>query len=315
MDVHQNARLTPYCRARLVELVMRGQSIAAAAAHWGVSEPTVRKWVRRWRLEGPAGLVDRSCRPHHSPRLTVREKHLAVVALRRQRLTLETIARELALSRSTVARICAAAGLNRLSRLEPAPPVRRYERATPGELLHLDTKKLARIVRIGHRITGNPRDRREGAGWEIVHVAIDDQSRVGYAQLLPDEHGETAAVFLRLTVSYYAALGVKIREVLTDNGACYLSREFEQTCLELGIVHRYTRPYTPRTNGKAERFIQSALREWAYARAYRTSAQRAQDLPRWLHRYNWHRPHAGLAGQPPMFKLGLSRNKLLRLHN
>lgn len=315
MDVHQNARLTPYCREWMVQKVLRGRPQSVVAAELGISVRTVRKWLKRFQAEGPDGLRDRSSRPRSSPRATVRELGLAVLALRRQRLTLLAIAAQLQLSRSTVARICARAGLNRLAKLEPPPPVRRYERAEPGELLHLDTKKLGRITRVGHRITGDRRDTTKHAGWDFVHVAIDDQSRISYAQILPDEQGPSAAMFLRLAVSYYAAMGVVIREVLTDNGACYRSDAFEQTCRELGLIHRYTRPYTPRTNGKAERFIQTALREWAYARAYGNSAQRSRELPRWLHAYNWHRPHMSLAGQPPMLKLGLDRNNLLRLHN
>jgi transposase InsO family protein len=237
-----------------------------------------------------------------------------VVALRRQRLTIAAIAAQLALSRSSVARICRQAGLSRLSRLDPAAYYPRYERAQPGELLHLDIKKLGRIVKIGHRITGDPRDRVEGAGWEYVHVAIDDHSRVGYCQVFADEEAVSVEAFLRAAVAYYAGLGVTVREVLTDNGVGYRARSFAATCAKLGLKHRRTRPYTPRTNGKAERFIQSALREWAYARAYGTSAQRINALPRWLHGYNWHRPHASLAGQPPTSRLGLSRNNLLRLH-
>ena len=315
MDVHQNARLTPHSRALVVRWVQQGRPIPQLAGQFGISARTVRKWVKRFETEGPQGLLDRSSRPRSTPRATARELGLAVLALRRQRLTLLAIAEQLQLSRSTVARICARAGLNRLAKLEPAPPLRRYERTEPGELLHLDTKKLGRIVHPGHRVTGDRRDTTKRAGWDVVHVAIDDQSRISYAQILPDEQGPSAAAFLRLAVSYYAALGVVIREVLTDNGPCYLSLEFAQACRALGLVHRYTRPYTPRTNGKAERFIQSALREWAYARAYRNSDQRARELPRWLHAYNWHRPHMSLAGQPPMLKLGLNRNNLLRLHN
>jgi len=239
----------------------------------------------------------------------------AVVALRRQRLTLVSIAAQLGLSRATVARIAKAAGLSRLSKLEPAPVYPRYERSEPGELLHLDVKKLGRIVRVGHRITGDPRDTVEGAGWEYVHVAIDDASRVAYSQVLPDEQGDSASMFLRAAVAYYAGLGVVIREILTDNGSCYRSLAFRATVQALGLKHRFTRPYTPRTNGKAERFIQSALREWAYARAYRRSDQRAYELARWLHGYNWHRPHASLAGQPPISRIGLNRNNLLRLHS
>ena len=314
MDVHQNARLTPRCRELLVARVLAGRHRSVVARELGVSDKTVSKWVGRFQREGVAGLRDRSSRPRRSPGATVETLQLAVVALRRQRLTLSTIAAQLSLSRSSVARICRRAGLARLSQLEPVPHYPRYERAQPGELLHLDIKRLGRIVKVGHRITGDPRDRVDGAGWEYVHVAIDDCSRVAYCQVLPDEEGESACAFLRAAVAYYAALGVTIREVLTDNGVCYRAKNFAATCSALGLKHRRTRPYTPRTNGKAERFIQSALREWAYARAYGTSAQRINALPRWIHGYNWHRPHASLAGQPPTSRLSLDRNNLLRLH-
>jgi transposase InsO family protein len=315
MDVHQNARLTPHCRALLIERVMKGRSKRQVAAQFEVSLSTVYKWLRRYRCEGTPGLADRSSRPRRSPSATARELELAVVALRRHRLTLFAIAKQLGMSRATVARICGRAGLNRLARLEPAPPVVRYERARPGELLHLDVKKLGRILRVGHRITGDRRARYGLAGWEYVHIAIDDTSRVAYAQVLPDEADVSASAFLRAAVAYYAGLGVTVREILTDNGGCYRSREFARTCRELGLRHLRTRPYTPRTNGKAERFIQSALREWAYARAYTRSHQRIAALPRWLHGYNWHRPHASLAGQPPITRLGLTRNNVMRLHN
>ena len=314
MDVHQNARLTPRCRELLVARVLAGRHRSVVARELGVSDKTVSKWVGRFQREGVAGLRDRSSRPRRSPGATVETLQLAVVALRRQRLTLSAIAAQLSLSRSSVARICRRAGLARLSQLEPVPHYPRYERAQPGELLHLDIKRLGRIVKVGHRITGDPRDRVDGAGWEYVHVAIDDCSRVAYCQVLPDEEGESACAFLRAAVAYYAALGVTIREVLTDNGVCYRAKNFAATCAALGLKHRRTRPYTPRTNGKAERFIQSALREWAYARAYGTSAQRINALPRWIHGYNWHRPHASLAGQPPTSRLSLDRNNLLRLH-
>jgi transposase InsO family protein len=314
MDVHQNARLTPRCRALLVDRIMRGRAKRPLAAEFGISVKTLNKWVERYRQEGPEGLRDRSSRPHHHPTATAKELALAVVALRRQRLTLAAIAMQLQLSRASVARICRSAGLNRLSKLEPAPAVQRYERARPGELLHLDVKKLGRILSVGHRITGERIETHRKAGWEFVHVAIDDNSRVAYSQVLPDEETLSAVVFLRAAVAYYAGLGVIVRGLLTDNGACYRSRHFAEACRELGLRHHFTKPYTPRTNGKAERFIQSALREWAYARAYARSHQRIAALPRWLHAYNWHRPHASLAGQPPIYRLGLSRNNLLRLH-
>jgi transposase InsO family protein len=315
MDVHQNARLTPRCRELLVARILAGRRRAEVARELGVSEKTVQKWVRRFQREGIAGLHDRSSRPQRSPSATPETLRLAVVALRRQRFTLSAIASQLSLSRSSVARICRRAGLSRLSQLDPVPHYPRYERAQPGELLHLDVKKLGRILQVGHRITGERRGQPNGAGWEYVHVAIDDCSRVAYCQVLPDEEGVSASAFLRAAVAYYAAFGVTIREVLTDNGVCYRARCFAEVCADLGIRHRRTRPYTPRTNGKAERFIQSALREWAYARAYGTSAQRISAMPRWLHGYNWHRPHASLAGQPPTSRLNLDRNNLLRLHS
>ena len=314
MDVHKNARLTVHCREFLIERLHRGEPKAQVARRFAISVKTVEKWLRRYQQEGSSGLQDRSCRPRRSPSATVRELSLAVVALRRQRLTLLAIARQLGLSRSTVARLCASAGLQRLSRLEPPVAIERYERAQPGELLHLDVEKLGRITRIGHRFTGERSYPYGRAGWEFVHVAIDDTSRVAYAQPLPDEQGESVAAFLRAAVAYYAALGIQIREVLTDNGGGYRSQLFAQACRDLAVRHRFTRAYTPRTNGKAERFIQTALREWAYARAYVRSEHRFADLPRWLHGYNWHRPHASLAGQPPMSRIGLTRNNLLRLH-
>src|SRR5688572_15951997 len=252
MDMHKNARLTVHCRALLVDRVMKGESTVQAGQRFGVSLKTVHKWLARYRCEGPTGLHDRSCRPQRSPRATVRELEVAVLALRRQRLTLLSIARQLGISRSTVARLCAKAGLQRLSKLEPPPVIRRYERAAPGELLHLDVKKLGRITRIGHRITGDRSGRYGKAGWEFVHVAIDDTSRVAYAQVLPDEQSDSAAAFLRAAVAYYAGLGIRIREVLTDNGGSYRSRLFAQTCRDLGVQHHFTRPFTPRTNGKAE---------------------------------------------------------------
>jgi transposase InsO family protein len=315
MDMHKNARLTVHCRALLVDRVMKGRATQQVAHELGVSSKTVSKWLQRYQAEGARGLEDRSSRPRRSPAATVRELELAVLALRRHRLTLLAIAGQLGLSRATVARICQRAGLNRLAKLEPLAPVVRYERARPGELLHLDVKKLGRILRVGHRITGERIDTHHDAGWEFVHVAIDDASRVAYSQVLPDEETLSAAAFLRAAVAYYAGLGLTIREIMTDNGSCYRSRHFAQTCRELGLRHHFTKPYTPRTNGKAERFIQSALREWAYARAYARSHQRIAALPRWLHGYNWHRPHASLAGQPPISRLGLKRNNLLRLHN
>ena len=316
MDVHQNARLTFACRVLLVERVQAGRPKAQAARELGISSKTADKWIRRYRELGRDGLHDRRSRPHRSPSATADVLRAAVVALRRQRITLIAIATQLGLSRATVARIAKAAGLSRLSKLEPAPVYRRYERAEPGELLHLDVKKLGRIVKVGHRITGDYRghNSRNGPGWEYLHIAIDDASRVAYAQLLPDEDAECTVMFLRAAVAYYAGLNVRIKGVYTDNALAYRGRNFATACAQLGLSHHYTKPYTPRTNGKAERFIQTCLREWAYARAYHHSYQRRDALPSWLHGYNWHRPHLSLAGQPPIHRLRLNRNNLLRLH-
>jgi transposase InsO family protein len=206
-------------------------------------------------------------------------------------------------------------GLNRLTSLEPREPVRRYERDSPGELIHIDIKKLGRIERIGHRITGNRRDTTRGAGWEFVHVCIDDHSRIAHVAVLPSERKEAAVSFLKTAVAYYARLGVAIERVMTDNGSCYRSIAFRKACKSLGLRHIRTRPYTPRTNGKAERFIHTALREWAYAQAYQHSDQRNAELRRWLHRYNWHRPHSSLKAQTPISRLAIAADNLSRLHN
>lgn len=223
MDVHQNARLTYACRVLLVQRVQAGRAKSQVGRELGVSIKTVNKWLGRYRERGAEGLRDLSSRPRHCPHTTDEVLRIAVVALRRQRLTLVAIATQLGLSRATVARIAKRAGLNRLSRLEPPPVYRRYEKAEPGELLHLDVKKLGRIVRVGHRITGDPtsRDRNDGAGWEYLHIAIDDASRVAYAQLLPDERADCSVAFLRAAVAYYAGLSVHIKGVYTDNAKVY----------------------------------------------------------------------------------------------
>jgi transposase InsO family protein len=315
MDVHQNARLTFACRVLLVERILAGRAKVGAARELGVSVKTADKWLKRYRDEGRDGLKDRRSKPRRSPAATAEILKIAVLALRRQRMTLTMIASQLRLSRSTVARISKAGGLNRLTKLEPAPVYPRYERAEPGEFLHFDVKKLGRIVKVGHRITGDRRDHCRQVGWDYLHVAIDDASRVAYAQILPDESNECAVAFLRASVAYYAGLNVRIKGVYTDNGNCYRSRDFATACAQLGLSHHFTRPYTPRTNGKAERFIQTCLREWAYARSYGHSNQRRDALPSWLHGYNWHRPHTSLAGQPPVNRLRLNRNNLMRLHS
>ena len=218
--------------------------------------------------------------------------------------------------RTTVSRILKRLGLNRISALEPAEPVRRYERDKPGEMIHIDIKKLGRFERVGHRVTGNRQGcRNAGAGWEYVHVAIDDHSRIACAKIMPNEKKRSAIAFLKTALAYYESLGVKVERVMTDNGSCYKSFAFRKACKRLGLRHIRTKPYTPRTNGKAERFIQTSLREWAYAQAYRNSRQREAELPSWLHHYNWHRPHAGIDDNVPISKLGLPGNNLLRLHS
>jgi len=243
-----------------------------------------------------------------------------VEVLRRQRFTGKQIAIELGLSAATVSRILRRLGLNRIDALEPCEPVRRYERERPGEMIHLDIKKLGRINGIGHRITGdrrgqsNLRARRQGPGWEFVHVAIDDNSRIAFAKVMNSERRRSATAFLKAALAYYESLGIKVERVMTDNGSCYKSFAFRRLCRRLGLKHIRTRPYTPKTNGKAERFIQTSLREWAYAKAYQHSRQRSDDLPIWLHRYNWHRPHTGIGDKTPISKLGLTRNNVLRLH-
>src|SRR4051812_1808413 len=317
MNVHQNARLTPHSRAELVRRVgVEGQTPTAVAAAFGVTVKTVRKWVARFQTEGVKGLQDRSSRPHHLRRPTPAATVVTIEALRRQRWTGQQIAVAVGVSPATISRILRRLGLNRLQALEPATPVRRYEREHPGELIHIDIKKLGRFDRVGHRITGDRtgQSKRRGVGWEFVHVCIDDASRVAFSQILPDEKKESAVAFLKATVAYYASLGVTITRVMTDNGSCYRSKAFRCACRDLGLKHIRTKPYTPKTNGKAERFIQTALREWAYAQAYSTSDHRAAALPIWLHRYNWHRPHSSLKSKAPISRLALTEDNLLRLH-
>src|SRR5215210_2519367 len=282
MNIHQNARLTPLGRERIVRAVLQGGQTPQAAQAAGVCPRTVHKWIARFQAEGLAGLADRSSRPKRLYRPTHPAIVARVIALRRERLSGQHIAQAVGVSPATVSRILRRAGLSRLADLDPPEPVRRYERPHPGELVHLDIKKLGRFHRVGHRITNDrtrqssPRGRRAGAGWEFVHVCIDDASRLAFTQSLPDESQESAGTFLERAVAYYASLGVTVTRVMTDNGSCY--KAFARACQRLGLKHIRTRPYTPKTNGKAERFIQTALREWAYARAYATSHERAQHL-------------------------------------
>ncbi|WP_412053239.1 IS481 family transposase [Pokkaliibacter plantistimulans] len=315
MNNHKHARLTVHGRAllvkRIVEVGLRPEEAAQAA---GVSVRTAYKWLRRYREEGEPGLHNRSSRPHRSPRAIPAQTQELIVEQRRARHSYRQISAHLKVGCSTVARLLKRRGLNRLANLEPAAPVIRYEYPVPGGLLHLDIKKLGRFLRPGHRVTGNRRQDSPGAGWEYVHVAIDDHSRIGFSSIHPDETGKSACHALLQAVRYYRRLGIRFVRVLTDNGACYRSRRFRRLCTRLNLRHYRTKPYTPRTNGKAERFIQTALREWAYARSYESSEQRAAHLPLWLHQYNWHRPHASLHYQPPVSRLPLLNN-VVGLHN
>lgn len=315
MNYHQNARLTIQSRGELIRRVQSGATLLEVAEDFGVSARTAAKWLRRYREEGLSGLQDRSSRPHRLRQPTPEEKVRLIESLRREGWTGWRIALHTGLSRATVSRILRRLQLSRRRDLEPPVEVQRYEHAAPGDLLHLDIKKLGRIVRPSHRVTGNRRDSVSGAGWEYVHVAIDDHSRIAFSAMFPDEKQESVLLFLGQAVAYYQRLGIRFRAVLTDNGPAYRSRAFASECRRLGLKQRFTRPYTPRTNGKAERFIQTALREWAYVRTYQTSAQRCQSLRSWLHQYNWHRPHASLGLSPPISRSGLPRNNLLRLHS
>ena len=316
MDIHKNARLTPHSRGELVRRVLiERQTPKAVATAFGVCLKTVRKWIERFQAEGEAGLRDRSSRPHRLRSPTPKESVERIEVLRRERRPASHIAKEVGVSPATVSRVLKRLGLNKLKALDPPAPVRRYERDTPGELIHIDIKKLGRFETVGHRITGVRSERTRHAGWEFVHVCIDDASRIAYSQIKPDEKKRSAVAFLKAAVAYYKSLGVTVARVMTDNGSCYRAKAFARACRQLKLKHIRTRPYTPKTNGKAERFIQTALREWAYARAYPTSDHRAKELPIWLHRYNWHRPHGSLKSKPPISRLGLAEDNLLRLHN
>lgn len=309
MNSHRNARLGFAGRVCLVERVLRScWTVRTAAAAFGVSAQSVRKWIRRYRAEGRAGLADRSSRPHRSPRQLSARLEQRIGQLRAQRKSGPAIAATLGLPLSTVGDVLRRLGLGRLPPLVPRPAIVRYEREHPGELLHLDVKKLGRIGAQGPRGRLMAHERRSGyrqaaRGWEYLHVAIDDCSRVAYAELLPDESAASAVVFLEHTVAWFASLGVPVSAVMTDNAFCYVKRQFPATIAALGLRHLRTRPYTPRTNGKAERFIQTALREWAYAKAYRSSHQRAGALHRFLTTYNCTRPHTAHHRRPPISRL------------
>jgi transposase InsO family protein len=322
MKLHGNARTCPNSRRLLVDRVIEERwPVAVAAAAAGVSERTVYRWLARWRLEGAQGLHDRSSAPRRIPHRTAPDREQAIAALRRLRMTAAEIAEVLGMALSTVSAVLKRIGLGKRSRLSPPEPPNRYERKRPGELVHLDIKKLGRIsVRgAGHRVSGHRTsqfkvgpERLGGTGWEFVHVAVDDATRLAYAEVLSDERGATATAFLRRAVAWFASFGIKVERVLSDNGACYRSRLHALALTELGIRHLFTRPYRPRTNGKAERFIQTLTNRWAYGAIYGSSAERTAALPGWLTHYNFTRPHGSLSHKPPGTRLheltNLARN-------
>ena len=309
MNTHSRARTTPLSRAMLVDRIqVQGWTVRLASEMASISARTGYKWLSRARREGREALFDRRSVPRRMPRMTDSSRTDLIVLLRRCRMSGPGIARALEMPRSTVARVLERESLGRFHPSRAA--VFRYQRKRPGELIHLDIKKLARIVRVGHRITGDRRDTVDGAGWEYVHVAIDDASRVTYAEVLSDETGATCAAFLRRAVTYYRRLGMAVEQLLTDNGAGYRSDVFRHTCSREKLQHLFTRPYRPCTNGKAERVIQTLLREWAYSRPYRRSRDRTRALRAWLGYYNRWRPHGSLAGNPPLSRLATGVNNV-----
>jgi transposase InsO family protein len=304
MNVHKNARLTPSGRVLLVRRIEGGWPVERAAEASGVSARTAYRWLSRFR-SGDQHLSDRSSAPLHCPHRLAAKQVAAVEHLRRERMTGPAIARALGMARSTVGLVLQRLGLNRLALLEPKPPVIRYERERPGELIHIDIKTLGRIEGIGHRITGQHalHHRARGIGYEHLHVAIDDASRLAYVELLPSLGREDATGFLNRALDWYARLGARVERVMTDNGSAYRSKLFASALQQAQARHIRTRPYTPRTNGKAERFIQTSLREWAYARPYASSAERTNAIAQWADTYNRDRPHAGIGGISPLQRL------------
>lgn len=308
MNVHKNARSCPASRALLYKRVSeQGWSVREASEAAGISDRRAREWMRRGRAKEP--FTDRSSRPH-SGKTTADAVRERVVALRKEWRTIRQVAKAVGISSSTAARICRGAGLSRLRSLEPPVPVVRYEKDHPGELLHIDIKRLGRFDRVGHRITRKRSFGSKKQGFEFVYVATDDASRLSYAEIHADERSEAACTFLKNAVAWFAQHGIEIERVMTDNGSAFVGRQFAETCAAAGIKHKRTRPYTPRTNGKVERFIQTLLREWAYRFTYRSSHERKQWLVPYLHFYNHHRAHSALAYNPPVSRL--DRNNVLR---
>jgi len=311
MRLHANARTCPHSRLLAVRRLEQGWTLGRAAEAAGVSVRTISKWRRRYRREGVQGLLDRSSAPELIPHRTPEERVQVIALLRRERLTAWEIAERLGMPLSTVSTVLARIGLGRLSRLEPPEPPNRYQRERPGELLHIDVKKLGRIGRPGHRVHGDRRRRSRGIGWEYVHVAVDDATRLAYVEVLEDEKAVTAVAFLRRAVAHFGDYGIRVERVMTDNGSAYVSIVHSLACKALRIRHLRTRPYRPRTNGKAERFIRTMLGGWAYGAVYQTSSQRCRALPAWLAFYNHRRPHGSLNRQAPVARLDALRNNLV----
>ena len=307
--LHRNAKLTPVSRRLLVQRVRElGWRVTEAAEAAGVARQTAYKWLARFDSEGEPGLEDRSCRPHRLRRRTPRRLVQRMLQLRRRKKAAWEIAVETGVPASTVSRYLKSEGLGRLWRLEEAEaPPQRYEHAHAGSLFHIDAKRFGRIHGVGHAIHGNRRKRARGVGWEVVFVCVDDYSRLAYAEVHPAENAVCAVRFFRRALRWFESLGVRCERVLTDNARCYDSNAFTALCAEKNIRQRFTRPYTPRTNGKAERFIQTLKRRWAYRHAYRTSAQRAASLRPWVNHYNHRRPHRAIGKIPPIARLRASR--------
>jgi len=317
MKLHANAPLGPKGRAVMVRRVIEeGRSLTEAAEAAGVSERTVGKWARRYLAEGEAGLHDRSSAPKQVANRTDERRIEAIAALRRLRMTGAEIAESLEMALSTVSGILNRIGLGKLSRLEPPEPPNRYVKERPGELIHIDVKKLVKISGgAGHRMTGKRTSQARGIGWEFVHVCVDDATRIAYVEVLGDEKGATAVGFLRRAVAYYRAHGITVEAVMTDNGSAYCSVVHSLACRALRLKHIRTRPYRPRTNGKAERFIRTMLGGWAYGAIYRSSAERSAALEGWLDFYNHRRRHGSLGHRPPFARLAEIRNNVVGCYN
>lgn len=312
MNVHKNARLTWHTRRHIVKRWQAGETPLSIARAVGVSPACVHKWLRRYKAEGEAGLHGRSSRPHRLRAQTPETVAAEVERLRRLRQPFWKMAAQTGVSRATVARICKRKGLSRLSVLEPKPPVIRYEKENPGDMIHIDIKRLGRIEGIGHRFTGNRKGQSNGRGkgWEYLHLAVDDHSRLAYSEIFPDEKRKSCIRFLFNALRFFRSHGIKVYRVMTDNGTSLKSHRYRKALRMLKITHKRTRPYTPKTNGKAERFVQTSLREWAYAKPYHHSDERRKSLLPFLHHYNYHRPHFGLNGKTPISRLSV--NNLLR---